>query len=486
MAADTAVAKTNRQTHTGLGTPRSRPVPVRSSLSRQERALLGGAFAFAFLAVAISILARSAPAWPQATSVLGIGLLIFSLGGGAGVSAFLALRAKPVGQARAQPIATHLAGLLEASPNGVAIWDKHDHLLRANTKYTEFLELASADLILGSPRGMIRAMGGRPLEGILDNECEAIRNGRGAFAVSRFITPGGDKIETLVDVTRLQDHEDVLSQKDDRVHHLVEEMKFLTSQSEHFFELIEGLEDELVSERNRAEAAGNAKKAFLSHMSHELRTPLNAILGFADMMRARIFGPLGHEKYAEYADDIYDSGEQLLGLIADILDVSQIQSGEMAVDRQPVELEKTVTDCLASIRPQIFASGISLVEKIDPLPTVHADPLAVRQILMHILSNAMKFTPTGGRISIKSEVDLNSVSLIVEDTGIGITPEIMARLDQPFSAIDQDAQISGEHDTGLGLGLSVARALARLNGGSIALESTVGCGTIARITLPRR
>jgi len=221
-------------------------------------------------------------------------------------------------------------------------------------------------------------------------------------------------------------------------------------------------------------------------MSHELRTPLNAILGFADMMRSAVFGPLGHEKYSEYASDIHTSGEQLLAMITDILDVSQIQSGDVPIERQRIDLGKTITDCLTLLRPRIFASGIALTEIIDALPSVYADPLAVRQILLHILSNAMKFTPSGGRISIKAEIEKERVTLIIDDTGIGISPEIMERIDQPFSALDQDALISGDEGAGLGVGLSVSRALARLNGGAIALESEEGYGTTVRITLPRR
>lgn len=292
--------------------------------------------------------------------------------------------------------------------------------------------------------------------------------------------------ETGIDAASAAPISSIDAETEEDIRQLAREISRLSLQNEGLQEEIAVLDRDIIEERKSAEAARQAKSEFLGHMTHELRTPLNAIMGFADMMRSGVFGPLGHEKYREYADDIHASGEELLGLITDILEISQVQAGEVPIERQRINLEKTIDDCLSMLRPRIFSTGIALTELIDDLPTVYADPVAVRQILLHILSNAMKFTPTGGRISIQADVDEAAVTLIIDDTGIGISPEIMEGIDQPFASLDQDSLISGDEGAGLGVGISVSRALARLNGGSLSIESEEGYGTTVRITLPRR
>ncbi len=470
----------------GIGQARIAPQRVRTSLSQQEGALLGGALVFALLAVAISIIARSAPAWPDAVPVLGIGLLLFALGGGAGIAAIVTWRLGPPAKPAAPADTLHLVASLDISPNGMAIWDRYGHLIRANPNYSEFLELASIDMLLGAPREMIKTLHGKGITRILDRKSNLIETNKGKFMLSRHGLPNGDTLEMLVDISILKDREQALGDQESELRQAVKELSSLRQQSEGLGQEVAHLQSDLSREQERADDATRAKSEFLAHMSHELRTPLNAILGFADMMRGQIFGPLGHDKYSEYANDIHKSGEDLLSLIGDILDVSQIQAGDVPIDRQRIDLEKTIVDCLAMLRPRVYAAGISLMEDVERLPTVNADPMAVRQIIMHIMSNAMKFTPTGGRISVKSEIDLEKVTIVIDDTGIGIAPDIMERLGQPFAMIDTDAHISGEESSGLGIGLAVSRSLARLNGGSLTIESEEGYGTTARLILPRR
>ena len=458
-----------------------------SRLSRRETILLRTALGIALLAAGISILARIAPTSPTAASILAVGLFIFGIGGilGAGINAMMR-PAIAAANGQSLALADSLAAILDAAPIGIAVWDAQDNLVQVNPAYTDYLELATPDIIIGSPRTKIRAMGGRALEGIIRPDLHEVRNNRGRFSLERIAAPDGTTIEILNETSQREDNSEAATEAEARIRHLIGEVSRLSILNEDLQNEIGTLEGTINLERTRANTATQAKSEFLSHMSHELRTPLNAILGFADMMRSGVFGPLGHEKYNEYADDIHTSGKQLLAMITDILDVSQIQSGDVPIERQRIDLEKTITDCLTLLRPRIFASGIALTEILDGLPSVYADPLAVRQILLHILSNAMKFTPTGGRISIKAEIEEECVTLIIDDTGIGISPEILERIDQPFSALEQDALISGDEGAGLGVGLSVSRALARLNGGAIVLESEEGYGTTVRITLPRR
>jgi len=452
----------------------------RTLLSRQESILLRTALGVALLAVAISLISRFAGDLPIPTPIVATSILVVGLGG-IGIALLNALvRISRASRTAAAPIS--LTGILDELPMGIAVWDRYGTLLRTNRLYTDFFELAPPDIITGSLRRTIRAKGGRALDALMEEQ-ETQNTG---LVVERRVVTGGAVIETIAAAEPSAETGTITTDDETYIRDLIGEISRLSVGNDELQSEIGRLEERISTETQTAETAVKAKSEFLSHMSHELRTPLNAILGFADMMRSEVFGPLGHEKYQEYANDIHTGGTELLSHIADILDVSQIQSGEVPIERQRIDLVTSVSDCLSLLRPTIFASGIALTELIDDLPTVFADPLAVRQILLHVLSNAMKFTPGGGRISIQADVQEKAVSIIIDDTGIGIAPDIMEGIDQPFAALDHDALISGDETTGLGVGLSVSSALARLNGGSLSIKSEEGYGTTVRITLPRR
>jgi two-component system cell cycle sensor histidine kinase PleC len=460
----------------------------RRRLSSQETILLRVALGIALIAAAISITARLAAVWPTLAPLIAITLFIFGLGGVAG--AFVtSLRTAPADAGKGARtdiglIPAQMTRLLDGLPIGIAIWDDKDRLVAATRTYTESLELAPPDVLIGSRRTSIRAVGGRALENVLATG--DILSPKGRFDARRRTLPGGGMIEIVTELSGKAISREALNDAEQRIRELVGEVSRLSIQTEDLQAENGALEQMLIEERARTDAAIRARSEFLAHMSHEFRTPLNAILGFADMMRSGIFGPLGHEKYEEYATDIHVSGQQLLDMVTDILDVSQIQSGDVPIERQRIDLQKEIADCLSMLRPRIFASGIALAELVDGLPSVYADPVAVRQILLHILSNAMKFTPTGGRISVKADVAEDTVTIIIDDTGIGISPTIMEKIDQPFASLERDALISGDEGSGLGVGLSVSRALVRLNGGALTIESEEGFGTTVRITLPRK
>jgi len=459
----------------------------RAGLTRKENSLLRTALLIALLAAVISIIARLAPQWPVAAPIIATTIFFAGIGGIGIIAMTGALRSASATRAATLHMPVSIAAAMESLPFGIALWDRHHRLIQANTTYTELLELAPPGIIIGSPRSQIAAIGERALDDILS--AEQIQSRHGICQVERTAATNGGIIEIIRPIgaqgAGIDANSEISREITERNRHLIGEISRLSILNDGLQGEIGELETKLASAQNQVQATAAEKTEFLSHMSHELRTPLNAILGFSDMMRSGIFGPLGHEKYDEYAIDIHTSGEQLLNMITDILDVSQIQSGEVPIERQNIQLQDTVTNCLAMLRPRIFASGIALTELIDGLPTVYADPIAVRQILLHIISNAMKFTPTGGRICIKADVQEKVVTLIIDDTGIGISPQIMETIDQPFAALGQDAMITGDEATGLGVGLSVSRALARLNGGALSIESEEGFGTTVRITLPR-
>jgi signal transduction histidine kinase len=234
--------------------------------------------------------------------------------------------------------------------------------------------------------------------------------------------------------------------------------------------------------KEQAETANRAKSEFLANMSHELRTPLNAILGFAEIIRERLLGPVA-DRYAEYANDIHSSGTHLLGIINDILDLSKVEAGRLELVEEIVDVQSIVRSVVLLLRERVGTAGLALkVELPDALLLLRADERKLKQVLMNLLSNAVKFTPAGGEILIRVHVEPHrGVVIEVRDSGIGIAPENIARALSPFGQVD--SRLSRRYE-GTGLGLPLARALAELHGGSLELASTPGQGTTVRIILP--
>ena len=233
----------------------------------------------------------------------------------------------------------------------------------------------------------------------------------------------------------------------------------------------------------RAEEASRAKSQFLANMSHELRTPLNAIIGFSEIIRDQMFGPVGVARYVDYARDINASGTHLLALIGDILDMSRIEAGYYALDEKPVDLSAVIASALTMVRPQSDRAG-SILRNLCPesLPQLRADERVVKQVLINLLGNAVKFTPNGGTIDVVYRASSDGgLTLGVVDTGIGITPERLEQIFEPFQLAK--AEVARQHG-GTGLGLSISKRLMELHGGTLSMASTVGQGTEARMTFP--
>ena len=235
-----------------------------------------------------------------------------------------------------------------------------------------------------------------------------------------------------------------------------------------------------MAERERS--ASNAKSEFLAGMSHELRTPLNAILGFTEVIKSELYGPLGHAKYREYAEDVFRSGAHLLELINDVLDLSKIDAGRMELRESVFDLNELVTESLPLVAKGASGRVELKVRLQDGLPPVHADKRLIKQILLNLLSNAVKFTPDGGTIRIEGEYRAGcGLNLCVADSGIGMDE---AELVTAFSQYGQiDSKIARSH-VGTGLGLPISRALAELHGASLTAQSAKGAGTRITLTLP--
>ncbi|MEQ1653087.1 MAG: HAMP domain-containing sensor histidine kinase [Hyphomicrobium sp.] len=237
--------------------------------------------------------------------------------------------------------------------------------------------------------------------------------------------------------------------------------------------------------RLRAEAANKAKSRFLATMSHELRTPLNAIMGFSEVMEKELLGPIGNDTYREYAGNVYTSGNHLLQLINEILDLSRIEAGRYDLHEETIRLTDVAEDCERLIKIRADAKGLHIIEDFAPdLPQVWADPRALRQICLNLLSNALKFTPKGGRITLTvTHGEDGGQILSVRDTGPGIPKDEIPRVLQAFG---QGSLAHESAEGGTGLGLPIVQNLIQLHGGTFDLKSELRKGTEVTVTLPRQ
>ena len=229
--------------------------------------------------------------------------------------------------------------------------------------------------------------------------------------------------------------------------------------------------------------ANQAKSDFLANMSHELRTPLNAIIGFSEVMVEELFGPVGSAKYIEYVVDIHRSARHLLDLINDILDLSKIEAGRVELREETVDVDGLIDGCLTLVEERVRATGLSLEKRVaDGLPALWADKRMVRQILINLLSNAVKFTPSGGSVGVEAAIgSTGALVLTVSDTGIGMAPEDIPRVMEPFVQVDGALNRNYE---GTGLGLPLANRLAEMHGAAFELKSEEGAGTTVTVRFP--
>lgn len=386
-----------------------------------------------------------------------------------------------------------LRDAIETISEAFVLWDSANRLVTCNSKFQQLYELRDEAVAPGTPREDIIAVGRQPVivnsvrpdgrveDGARSYEAQ-IEDGRW-LRINERRTKDGGFVSVGTDISSLKRQEERLMESERALMANVADMRKSRQTLEVQAQQLADLAEKYAEQKSQAELASQAKSEFLANISHELRTPLNAILGFSEIMESGLFGPLGSEKYSEYLRDIRESGEYLLDVINDVLDMAKIEAGRFRLTREEIDIDKVVLDAMRVITPRAEEKSIALRAEAACGVTVEVDRRALKQILLNLLSNAVKFTPAGGRVTIRTRAVGGAMNLYIEDTGIGIPKNAIEKLGRPFEQVEN--QFSKSHK-GSGLGLAIAKSLAELHGGSMKIRSTVGVGTVVLVRLPVR
>jgi two-component system, cell cycle sensor histidine kinase PleC len=384
-----------------------------------------------------------------------------------------------------------LRDAIETIPEAFVLWDADNRLVLCNSNFQQLHHLPDEAVQSGARYESVVAAGKKPILRTTISNDDREPPGAGTFEVqlddgrwmhiSERRTKDGGYVSVGTDITKIKLHEQKLVEGERRqaatINDLRKSQEALQLQTDQLADLAE----KYAEEKTRAEDANAAKSKFLANMSHELRTPLNAIIGFSEIMEAAMFGPLGTEKYCEYSRDIRESGQYLLDVINDILDMSKIEAGGIHLAPEEVDLDSIIADCQRVVLGRANEKHLSLTSHIDPAIRFKADRRAVKQIGLNLLSNAVKFTPDGGAVTVRGHVRAGKVTIAIEDTGIGIPKDALHKLGRPFEQVE--SQLTKRYQ-GSGLGLAIAKSLTELHGGAMRIHSRLGRGTTVVVRLP--
>jgi len=384
-----------------------------------------------------------------------------------------------------------LRDAIETIPEAFVVWDAQNRLVLCNSNFQELHNLPDEAIKAGASYESVVAAGRKPVvrsKVTSEGQSPGARTFEAQLDDGRWLhiserrTKDGGYVSVGTDITNIKRHEEKLMESEKRLMATVADLRHSQQKLERQAEEVADLAEKYAEEKTRAEEANQAKSKFLANMSHELRTPLNAIIGFSEIMESSMFGPLGSDKYREYCSDIHQSGQYLLDVINDILDMSKIEAGRIRLDAEPVDLEPFLNDAMRVVAGRANDKRLKLTARIRRDISLTADHRLLKQIILNLLSNAVKFTPEGGRITIRARATAGGwVSVSIADTGIGIPEDALARLARPFEQVE--SQLTKSHQ-GSGLGLAIAKSLTELHQGTMRIRSTPGRGTMVLLRLP--
>ncbi len=385
---------------------------------------------------------------------------------------------------------------IEAISEAFVLWDASNHLVLCNSKYQRLHSLPAEAVRAGAAYCDLAALGAAPLvdrETVVNAGGSAYGDGHAKtyevhLADGRWLqvnerrTRDGGYVSVGTDITDLKEHEQHLVKSEQlllaTVAQLRQSRRSLEAQAQQLADLAERYHEQ----KAQAEMANRAKAEFLANMSHELRTPLNAIIGFSQLMAGETFGPLGSEKYRDYCSHILSSGQYLLNVFSDVLDMSRLESGRIRLKHSQFKVEKAVNKAVLDVAPIAREKRVAIEIEVNGADALDADPAAVERILVTLLRNAVKFSPEGGLVTIGAQAFTDQIYFYVEDSGPGIASEDISRLGRPFEQADT-TMANGMK--GSGLGLAIANSLVELHGGALRITSKPGEGTVVLVSLPK-
>jgi two-component system cell cycle sensor histidine kinase PleC len=391
-------------------------------------------------------------------------------------------------------------GAIEDGTDALAFWDQRDRLIIRNDAFDALfntptkplrLGMTFSDLIGIAAEHHIYTGDDEPADWVserlqlhrLANHREIWRHRDGRwFLVNEHRSRDGGIVMRVADVTEIQENERAMIERGTTLTTTVHELEMSKSIFEQqSIEHVHALE-ELAQAKSELKSANASRSRFLSILSHELRTPMNAIIGFSEILEKELLGPIGNPKYKEYAGDIVASGQHLLSLINDLLDMSKLEAGKWRIRRQPVEIEPLIRACCRLMSEQAASVGAFIEIFIaHGLGEAFVDERAIRQVLLNLLSNALKFTTQDGLVRVSAWSTDEELVVVITDNGVGIQASDLARVFQPFEQGENN--LARSHD-GTGLGLSLCKSLIELHDGTIQLDSHEGKGTTVTFQVP--
>ncbi len=384
-----------------------------------------------------------------------------------------------------------LRDAIETIPEAFVLWDADNRLVLCNSNFQQLHHLPDDAVAAGASYESVVAAGRKPIirTTVVNDDgqppgartFEAQLDDERWMHISERRTKDGGYVSVGTDITKIKQHEQKLVDGEKRQIATINDLRKSQQALERQTAELADLAEKYAEEKTRAEDANQAKSKFLANMSHELRTPLNAIIGFSEIMESAMFGPLGAEKYGEYSRDIRESGQYLLDVINDILDMSKIEAGGIRLAPENMELDPVLADCLRVVWGRAMEKGLHLRSYVAPGIHLKADRRALKQIALNLLSNAVKFTPDGGSVTVRGRVRGGMVTLAIEDNGIGIPKDALHKLGRPFEQVE--SQLTKRHQ-GSGLGLAIAKSLTEMHGGAMRIHSKLGEGTTVVLRMP--